>query len=137
MPRRQFEAKGIDQQYGEEWAKKYQKMSADLKVDMRQNKRKVLPNSKELVVNFNRRTEAEVIPQHNDPLQIEWTDVDNLEDPGSSASCFIGLAAQRIPDDSNPKFKLWWPMQNGWSTDVLCALRGGDGCGKKSAGAEV
>ncbi|KAI2630795.1 actin-related protein, ARP8 class [Hypoxylon sp. NC1633] len=114
LPRRQFEAKTIDQQYGEEWSKKYQKMCNDLKVDMRANKNKVLPNSKELVVNYNRRSESEEIPLHNDPLQIEWTDIKTLEDPDSAASCFIGQAAQRVPDDSNPKFKLWWPIQSGW-----------------------
>ncbi|KAI1212368.1 actin-related protein, ARP8 class [Annulohypoxylon truncatum] len=114
LPRRQFEAKTIDQQYGEEWSKKYQKLCNDLKVDMRARKLKVLPNSKELVVNYNRRTESEEIALHNDPLQIEWTDVKSLEDPDSAASCFIGHAAQRIPDDSNPKFKLWWPIQHGW-----------------------
>ncbi|CAJ2510054.1 Uu.00g059540.m01.CDS01 [Anthostomella pinea] len=114
LPRRHFEAKTTDQQYGEEWSKKYQKMCGDLKVDMRANKRKVLPNSKELVVNYNRRTEPEKIPLHNDPLQIDWTDVSTLEDPDSPASCFLGHAAQRVPDDSNPKFKLWWPIQYGW-----------------------
>ncbi|KAI0602872.1 putative chromatin remodeling complex subunit [Biscogniauxia sp. FL1348] len=114
LPRRQFEAKTTDQQYGEEWSKKYQKMCNDLKVEMRANKRKVLPNSKELVVNYNRRTESEEIPLHNDPLQIDWTDIKSLEDPDSVASCFIGNAAQRVPDDSNPKFKLWWPIQHGW-----------------------
>ncbi|OTB20634.1 hypothetical protein K445DRAFT_313118 [Daldinia sp. EC12] len=114
LPRRQFEAKTLDQQYGEEWSKKYQKISNDLKVDMRSRKLRVLPNSKELVVNHNRRVESKEISLHNDPLQIEWTDVNTLEDPNSLASCFIGQAAQRIPDDSNPKFKLWWPMQHGW-----------------------
>ncbi|KAI1265106.1 hypothetical protein F5Y18DRAFT_387257 [Xylariaceae sp. FL1019] len=113
LPRRQFEAKTTDQQYGEEWSKKYQKMCNDLKIDMRANKRKVLPNSKELVVNYNRRTEPEKIPKHNDPQEIEWTDVNALEDPKSPASCFIGNAAQRVPDDSDPKFKLWWPLQYG------------------------
>ncbi|KAI1359858.1 hypothetical protein F5Y08DRAFT_64544 [Xylaria arbuscula] len=113
LPRRQFEAKTAEQQYGEEWSKKYQKMSNDLKVEMRANKRKVLPNSKELVVNYNRRTEPEKIPKHNDPQEIDWTDVNSLEDPDSAASCFVGNAAQRIPDDSDPKFKLWWPIQQG------------------------
>ncbi|EQB55430.1 hypothetical protein CGLO_04651 [Colletotrichum gloeosporioides Cg-14] len=113
LPRRQFEAKTQDQQYGEEWSKKYAKMSNDLKLDMRANKRKVLPNSKELVLNYNRRTEPEIIQTHNDPLQIDWTDVNDLEDPKSSASCFIGNQAQRVPDDSQPKFKLWWPLQHG------------------------
>ena len=114
LPRRQFEAQKVDQQYGEEWSKKYKKMSDDLKIDMRQNKRKVLPNSKELVVNFNRRTDPDVIPQHNDPLQVEWTDISTLKDPESTASCFYGNQAMRVPDDSNPKFRLWWPIQHGW-----------------------
>ncbi|KAK0389178.1 hypothetical protein NLU13_2753 [Sarocladium strictum] len=114
LPRRQFEAKTTEQQYGEEWSKKYNKMCSDLKIEMRANKRKVLPNSKELVQTFNRRTEPEIIPKHNDPLEIEWTDPKSLEDPDSLASCFIGNDALRIPDDSDPKFKLWWPIQHGW-----------------------
>ncbi|KFA79524.1 hypothetical protein S40288_01075 [Stachybotrys chartarum IBT 40288] len=114
LPRRQFEAKTVDQQYGEEWTKKYTKLCNDLKVDMRANKRKVLPNSKELVQTFNRRTEAEIIQKHNDPLEIEWTDIKTLEDPDSLASCFIGNDALRVPDDSEPKFKLWWPISHGW-----------------------
>ncbi|KAI0199709.1 hypothetical protein F4808DRAFT_431801 [Astrocystis sublimbata] len=113
LPRRQFEAKTPDLQYGEDWSKKYQKQCNDLKIEMRSNKRKVLPNSKELVVNYNRRTEPEKIPQHNDPQEINWTDVNSLEDPDSVASCFVGNAAQRVPDDSDPKFKLWWPIQHG------------------------
>ncbi|KAI9166631.1 putative actin-related protein [Paramyrothecium foliicola] len=114
LPRRQFEAKTTDQQYGEEWSKKYSKQCNDLKIEMRANKRKVLPNSKELVQTFNRRTEAEIIQKHNDPLEIEWTDIQSLEDPESLASCFIGNQALRVPDDSDPKFKLWWPMRHGW-----------------------
>ncbi|KAL1844056.1 hypothetical protein VTJ49DRAFT_5807 [Mycothermus thermophilus] len=116
LPRRQFEARSMDQQHGEEWSKKYQKMCNDLKVDMRANKRKVLPNSKDLVVNFNRRTEPEVISQHNDPLQVEWTDVNAPPKDGepASSSVFIGHQALRVPDDSNPKYRVWWPIQHGW-----------------------
>lgn len=114
LPRRQFEAKTPEEQYGEEWAKRYNKQCSELKIDMRANKRKVLPNSKELVVNYNRRADPEVIPVHNDPLQVEWTDIKSLDDPNSVASCFIGNQAQRVPDDSKPKFKLWWPIQHGW-----------------------
>ncbi|OAA66287.1 Actin-like protein [Cordyceps fumosorosea ARSEF 2679] len=114
LPRRQFEGKTVDQQYGEEWSKKYQKMCADLKVEMRANKRKVLPNSKELVQTFNRRTEPEIIQQHNDPLEVEWTDVKKLKKTDFEAECFIGHEALRVPDDSDPKFKVWWPLQHGW-----------------------
>ncbi|KAG6051699.1 hypothetical protein E4U39_007749 [Claviceps sp. Clav50 group G5] len=118
LPRRQFEAKTADNQYGEEWIKKYSKMCSDLKIEMRANKRKVLPNSKELVQTFNRRVEPEIIERHNDPLEIDWTDVNTLEDPDSPASCFLGTEALRVPDDSNPKFKLWWPLRYGcWNED--------------------
>jgi actin-related protein 8 len=114
LPRRQFEGRSMDQQHGEEWSKKYQKMINDLKIDMRANKRKVLPNSKDLVVSHNRRTEPEIIPHHNDPLQVEWTDVKTPQDSDTTPSVFIGQQALRVPDDSNPKFKLWWPIQHGW-----------------------
>lgn len=114
LPRRKFEGKSQDEVHGEEWSKKFQKQSTDLKIDMRANKRKVLPNSKELVTNYNRRVESEKIPTHNDPLQIEWTDIKTLDDPNSAASAFLGQAALRVPDDSDPKFKLWWPIQHGW-----------------------
>ena len=114
LPRRQFEARTPDQLHGEEWSKKYQKMCSDLKIDMRANKRKVLPNSKDLVVNFNRRTEPETISQHNDPLQIEWTDVQASAEADPASSVFIGQSALRVPDDSSPKYKLWWPIQHGW-----------------------
>lgn len=115
LPRRQFEARTTEQQYGEEWSKKYQKMCNDLKIDMRANKRKVLPNSKDLVVNFNRRTEPETISQHNDPMQVDWTDVKQYSNSTEKPSAiFIGQQALRVPDDSAPKYKLWWPLQHGW-----------------------
>ncbi|KAK4106593.1 ARP8-like protein [Parathielavia hyrcaniae] len=114
LPRRQFEGRSVDQQHGEEWSRKYQKMCNDLKVDMRANKRKVLPNSKDLVVNFNRRIEPEIISQHNDPLQIEWTDISASQEPQSTSPVFIGQQALRVPEDSDPRFKLWWPIQHGW-----------------------
>lgn len=104
--REDFEA-APEHQFGEEFAKKYTKQCNDLKIDMRANKRKVLPNSKELVINYNRRTPPETIPEHNDPVRIEWTDP-------SKDTIFSGLAAQRIPDNSDPKFKLFWPLQHGW-----------------------
>ncbi|PFH56033.1 hypothetical protein XA68_17180 [Ophiocordyceps unilateralis] len=113
-PRRQMEAKTTDQQYGEEWSKRYLRMCGELKTEMRANKRKVLPNSKELVQTFNRRAEPEIIEKHNDPLEIEWTDIKKLDDPESPTSCFIGNEALRVPDDSDPKFKLWWPIRHGW-----------------------
>jgi actin-related protein 8 len=111
-PKRQKLNGAPDQQFGEEFSKKVTKMSNDLRLDMRQNKRKVLPNSKELVVNYNRRTEPEKILEHNDPLRIEWTDI-SKDDPKDTSTSFCGMQALRIPDDSTPKYKLFWPIQSG------------------------
>ena len=111
-PKRQKLDTAPDQQFGEEFSKKVTKMSNDLKLDMRANKRKVLPNSKELVVNYNRRTEPEKIPEHNDPMRIEWTEIPQHQARDKSPD-FCGMKALRIPDDSDPKYRLFWPLQSG------------------------
>ena len=87
-------------------------MCAELKIHMRTNKRRVLPNSKELVVNYNKRTPPEVISEHNDPLRIDWTELPR--NPQQAPEFFTGKEALRIPDDSNPRYKLFWPLQRGW-----------------------
>lgn len=87
-------------------------MCADLKLHMRANKRRVLPNSKELVVNYNVRTTPEEIPEHNDPERVEWTEVPG--NPDEAPDYYTGEEALRIPDQSNPRYKLFWPLQRGW-----------------------
>lgn len=83
-------------------------MSADLKVHMRQNKRRMLPNSKEMIVNFNRKSTSETISEHNDPMRIEWTELDN-----PPPEYIVGQPALRVPDSSKPRYKLYWPILNG------------------------
>jgi actin-related protein 8 len=100
------------QMFGEEFATHYDKLCATLKVTMRQNKRKVLPNSKELVVNYNDRMSPEIIPEHNDPHRVEWTEIPS--NPKKAPQFFTGEAALRVPDESNPRYKLFWPLQRGW-----------------------
>ncbi|KAL8964029.1 MAG: hypothetical protein Q9183_004760, partial [Haloplaca sp. 2 TL-2023] len=79
---------------------------------MRAHKRRVLPNSKELIVNYNKRTPPETISEHNDPLRIDWTEIPKDE---RKAPIFVaGKDALRIPDDSYPKYKLFWPLRHGW-----------------------
>ncbi|KAL1635023.1 Actin-like protein arp8 [Diplodia intermedia] len=98
-----------DMWFGEEFSSQYNSMSNDLKQRMRANKRRVLPNSKELVVNYNKRTPPEVISEHNDPHRVEWTEI------GSDAPDYImGQAALRIPENSVPRYKLFWPIRHGW-----------------------
>ena len=87
-------------------------MCAELKVHMRANKRKVLPTSKELVVNYNTRTPPETISEHNDPLRIDWTEIPR--NPKEAPEFVTGKEALRIPDQSVPRYKLFWPLQRGW-----------------------
>jgi actin-related protein 8 len=95
-----------------QFASQFSTMSADLKARMRNNKRRVLPNSKDLVVNYNRRTLPDTISEHNDPLRVDWTELPS--DPKSAPEYICGQAALRIPDDSQPRYKLFWPLRNGW-----------------------
>ncbi|CRL18410.1 Actin/actin-like [Penicillium camemberti] len=98
--------------FGSEWSSHFNRMSADLKVHMRQNKRRMLPNSKEMVVNYNRRTVPEIISEHNDPMRAEWTELSN-----PPPEYIVGQPALRVPDSSKPRYKLYWPIQNGWCNE--------------------
>ncbi|RKF81747.1 putative actin-related protein 8 [Golovinomyces cichoracearum] len=111
-PKRQKSDVTPEQQFGDEFSKKFTAMSAALKIEMRANRLKVLPNSKEVVVNFNRKTEPEKISEHNDPLRIDWTEVKKESQYGKHP-LFIGKKALRVPDDSDPPYKLFWPIQHG------------------------
>lgn len=101
-----------EKQFGKEFSKTYTAMCNDLKARMRLNKRRVLPNSKEMVINYNRRTPYDSIPEHNDPLRIEWTELPS--DPKAAPEWITGRDALRIPDNSKPRYKLYWPIRNGW-----------------------
>ena len=97
-----------EKRYGEVFAKKFSGMSQDLKVRMRMNKRKVLPQSRDMVTSYNRRNTYDTITEHNDTMRIEWTDT------SESPEFITGKAALRIPDKSSPRYKLFWPIRNGW-----------------------
>lgn len=86
-------------------------MCSELRTRMRTNKKRVLPNSKELVINFNRRTATEHINEHNDMDRVEWTELP--ANPKDAPEHFTGKEALRIPDHSNPRYKLFWPIRNG------------------------
>ncbi|KAK4993187.1 Actin-like protein arp8 [Elasticomyces elasticus] len=98
--------------FGEEFAAEYNTMAAEFRTYRRNNKRKVLPNSRELVVNWNTRTPPETIYEHNDPLRIDWTELP--PDPSDAPDFFTGHAALRIPEQSTPRYRLYWPLQHGW-----------------------
>jgi actin-related protein 8 len=101
-----------EKRFGEEFAKKFSGMSNDLKVRMRMNKRKVLPQSRDMVTSYNRRSTFETITEHNDTMRIEWTDT--AGDGKGTPEYITGKAALRIPDNSKPRYKLFWPIRLGW-----------------------
>ncbi|KAI4202092.1 MAG: hypothetical protein LQ350_002759, partial [Teloschistes chrysophthalmus] len=101
-----------EKMFGDDFTTQFATLATELKVHMRAHKRRVLPNSKELIVNYNKRTPPETISEHNDPLRIDWTAVPN--DPQKAPAHFTGKEALRIPDNSTPRYKQFWPLRHGW-----------------------
>ncbi|RMZ91137.1 hypothetical protein DV736_g1628, partial [Chaetothyriales sp. CBS 134916] len=104
-----------EKRFGEDFAKRFAGMSNELKIRMRANKIKVLPQSRDMVTSHNRRTTFDTINEHNDTLRIEWTDptVD-----GKARDYITGREALRIPDQSNPRYRLYWPIRHGWLNEA-------------------
>jgi len=105
-----------EKQFEEPFAKEYTEMSAELRGVMRHNKRRVLPQSRDMVVSYNRRTTHDTITEHNDPMRIEWTET--FGNGQQSREYITGKEALRIPDKSNPRYKLYWPIRHGWVNEV-------------------
>lgn len=97
--------------FGEDFADQYMAMSSELRTRMRSNKRRVLPNSKDLVTNYNRRTPPDIISEHNDINRIDFTEIP--PNPDKAPHYFTGHEALRIPELSNPRYKLFWPLRHG------------------------
>lgn len=97
--------------FGEDFADQYMAMSSELRTRMRSNKRRVLPNSKDLVTNYNRRTPPEIISEHNDINRIDFTEIPS--NPDKAPHYFTGHDALRIPELSKPRYKLFWPLRLG------------------------
>ena len=102
-----------EKMFASEFNTEYVKMCADLKARMKANKQRLMPNSKELVVNFNTRMQPEIISEHNDPMRVDWTEVPKGK-KAEPPNCYTGWEALRVPDDSEPRYKLFWPIQHGW-----------------------
>ncbi|KIW08052.1 uncharacterized protein PV09_00996 [Verruconis gallopava] len=96
--------------FGEDFQATYATMAADLKVRLRAKKIKILPAQRDLVQKFNMQQEPQIISAHNDPHQIDWTEVS----PNKAPERFTGMAALRIPDKSTPRYRLTWPLRQGW-----------------------
>ena len=87
-------------------------MAADFKVHRRQNKRRVLPNSRELVTKWNSTNPPDMISQHNDPVEMDWTELPS--NPDKAPNYIVGSQALRITERSRPQYHLYWPIRHGW-----------------------
>jgi hypothetical protein len=58
-----------------------------LKYRMKQAERRSVPNANAQVISYNSQIVQEIIPDHNDPYKVEWTDADGN---GERAEYFIG-----------------------------------------------
>ncbi|CDO53838.1 hypothetical protein DV113_003252 [Geotrichum candidum] len=96
-----------DSMFGDDFKNAADAVNRDFRERMRFYKRRIVPNSHELVVSFNKRVKghAESIPDHNDPGRIEWTE------PGANERYITGERALNLPTDSG--YKLRWPVQHG------------------------
>lgn len=96
--------------FGEDFQATYNQMAQDLKVRLRAHKLKVLPAQRDLIQKYNMHQEPQIISVHNDPHQIDWTEIP----PGKAPDRYTGHAALRLPDKSKPRYRLTWPIRSGW-----------------------
>jgi actin-related protein 8 len=96
-----------DSMFGDDFKSAADAVNRDFRERMRFYKRRIVPNSHELVVSFNKRVKghAESIPDHNDPGRVEWTE------PGANERYITGERALNLPTDSG--YQLRWPVQHG------------------------
>ncbi|OQO07960.1 hypothetical protein B0A48_06752 [Cryoendolithus antarcticus] len=114
LPKRQKLSKegATEELFGEDFATQYNTMATDFRTFRRSNKRRVLPNSRELVQKWNTAVPADIISEHNDRVHVEWTELP--ADRKQAPEYIVGDAALRIPERSSPKYRLYWPMRYGW-----------------------
>lgn len=106
-PIRETDAEG-DVHFNEEFDEVRSLMTKDFKARMRFYKRRILPNSRETALNFNKKQEPERIPDHNDPYKKEWIDLDT-----STKQYYTGEEALKLPIVPNGEWKLRYPIVNG------------------------
>lgn len=105
VPVRDADASADDLLFGPEFKEAHATVYRDFRERMRFYKRRVVPNSHELVVSYNKRVrDPETIPDHNDPGRIEWTEP-------KGERYITGARALRIPEGEG--YVLRWPIQHG------------------------
>ncbi|KAM3162077.1 Actin-related protein 8 [Lachancea thermotolerans] len=84
----------------EEYISAKESIQQDFKERMRYYKRKVIPNSHDIAVNFNARVTPEAIPEHNDLHRVDW-----IQD---ASKCYYGKDATRcLPSHFTVRHPFW------------------------------
>lgn len=102
--------------FGSDFNEQLEVLTKDFMARMKYYKRRILPNSRELAANFNRRQEPEDIPDHNDPYKKDWLDV---SDSSTLKKVYVGDDALKLP--IGPKFARYsmrYPIANGQFNDL-------------------
>lgn len=101
-----------------------------LKYRMKMAKRRAVPNANAQVISYNSQAVQEIIPDHNDPYKVEWTDGDQEGKPEyyiGEKVCKLSkffpklghidinilLQALNLPLNTNPDYRLLYPMKYG------------------------
>jgi len=84
-------------------------MTTDLKGRLKRKGARFVPNTREQAAAWSRKSVPDLIPEHNDTHHIDWTEINAK----SAQETYTGQAALRIPDQSNPPYKLSWPIRYG------------------------
>jgi actin-related protein 8 len=69
------------------------KLDVIFKMRLKAAKKRTVPNARELVASFNRRSQSEEVLDFNDPEQIEWIQID----PTTSPRYYIGREVTPLP----------------------------------------
>jgi actin-related protein 8 len=83
----------------EEYQNEKKGLVRDFKERMKYYKRRIIPNSNDIVANFNKKVQPETIPEHNDVHRLEF-----LKPKGEKF--FIGADAMRVPNG----YRLRYPL---------------------------
>ncbi|KIJ20923.1 hypothetical protein PAXINDRAFT_95903 [Paxillus involutus ATCC 200175] len=76
-----------------------------LRERMRFYKLRVTPHATSIASTFNERFKPEIIPEYNDPFQVEW-----IHEPLSDNTCLIGEEALQISDPQALGYTVRWPI---------------------------
>ncbi|KAK7025245.1 actin-related protein 8 [Favolaschia claudopus] len=82
---------------------KMTEVTISLRDRMRFYKLRVTPNAANVASTFNEQFQPEIIPEHNDPFQLEW-----IKD---GADVLIGEKALRLADPQESGYVLRWPIR--------------------------